>query len=263
MKNFYLIFMMLFSSIAFAGNTDAIEVGSGDILELFVEGSPDLSRQTQVALDGSINIPLLGKVKVEGETTSEIERKLQTMLRDGGFLKKPKVDITLLNSVRNQVTILGKIPAPGKYPINPSTVSIFDLLALSGGVDPMSKVLIVRNSGGLFSRIEVDIEDVLVNGTDEDLSNFDLKLKKNDIVYVKESPVFYTYGETGNKMLPLKDDLTLQQAIVMAGGFSQIADKDDVKIKRKVSKGSYKEIEANLNTIIQEDDVIIVEESLF
>jgi len=263
MKNLLLVIMMLFSSLAFAKDITFAKVGSGDSIEVFVEGSPDLSRQTQVALDGSINIPLLGKVKVEGKTTFQIEDRIQTLLREGGFLRKPKVFVTLLTSARNQVTILGRVAAPGKYPISPNLENIFDLLALSGGVDPMSKVLIVRNSGEQFVRLEVDVEELLINGADNDLNNTDLNLKKDDIVYVKDAPVFYTYGETGNKMLPLKDNLSLQQAIVMAGGFSQIADKDDVKIKRKVSSGKYEEFEAKMNTIIQEDDIIIVDESMF
>lgn len=263
MKNFLFIFMMLFSSLALAQNVNNLKIGSGDAIEIFVDGSPELSLQGQVSLDGSVNIPLLGKVKVDGKTSTQVENEIERMLRAGGFLRKPNVSVTLLLSARNQVTILGKVNAPGKYPIGPNLKNIFDLLALSGGVDPMSKVVIVREKNKQFSRKEVDIEELLMKGSSDDLMDPDLKLKRDDIVYVKEAPVFYTFGETGNTMLPLKEGLLLQQAIVMAGGFTPIADEDAIKIKREVTKGNYKEIDAKLDTIIQENDIIIVDESLF
>jgi len=249
--------------MVYSYNIDNMKIGSGDVLEVFVENSEGLSQQLQVSLDGSINLPLIGKIKVDDVTTTQIENQIEKRLRQGGFFKKPKVSVSLLKSVNNQVTVLGEVASPGKYTITQNLQNIFDLLAVAGGVKPMSKVMVVRNEGGSFSRFEVDIESLIVEGSDEFLLNKKLLLMKGDLIYVKQAPDFYTFGQTGNKMLPLKKGLLLQQAIVMAGGFTQIADEGGVKIKREVSKGKYEVIDVNLNSIIKENDIIIVDESLF
>ncbi|WP_240648658.1 polysaccharide biosynthesis/export family protein [Butyricimonas faecalis] len=62
-----------------------------------------------VATDGTIDFPVLGKIKVEGLSRTELAAKLKEEL--SGYLKNPIVTIQYLNF---KVTVLGEVKAPGE-----------------------------------------------------------------------------------------------------------------------------------------------------
>ena len=66
-----------------------------------------------VATDGTIDFPVLGKIKVEGLSRTELAAKLKEEL--SGYLKNPIVTIQYLNF---KVTVLGEVKAPGSYKVN-------------------------------------------------------------------------------------------------------------------------------------------------
>jgi len=266
MKYFLLSLAVVFSGMSsvWAQNVTSLKIGPGDEIQVLVEGSPELSVQTFLAPDGSVNLPLLGKIFIDEKTSREAEKIIERKLIVGGFLRKPKVMLTILNSVRNQVTILGNVTAPGKYPINTNNETLIDLLALSGGLIAKNDVVIIRNIKNKPERLRINVEDLLLKDKVEMFQKKELFLVKGDVVFVKPTPVFYTFGETGsNSEFVWKDNLILMQALAMAGGLSNIADDDAVKIKRLTANGTYKELDAEMDTLIKENDIIIVKESLF
>lgn len=258
------IFLFLISvSANSAQNVATLKLGAGDVIDVFVAGSPDLSSKLKIALDGSINMPLIGKVQLGGKTSSESEVYIEHSLKERGFLRKPNVEVSIINSVKNEVTILGAVPQPGKYPIGPSNETLIDLLALAGGVGTMNKVVLLRTDKNTVLRYEYDIEDLILNGDAEAFTSGELELIQGDVVYIKKAPVFYTYGEIGAvSVYELKKKLTLMQAISMAGGLTKIADENDINVKRKFGS-EYKSIKVDFDEFILEDDIIVVDESLF
>lgn len=263
MKIILFLTLLLSFSVNASANEETLKLSSGDTLEIFVSGSPELSSQKRVAIDGSINLPLIGRVLVKGLSTNEAEKRIENELKKGNYLRKPQVQLSHVQSVKNVATILGQIPQPGKYPIGESNKNLIDLIAIAGGLTSMHRGVLLRSSNGKRQEYAFNIEELLLSTGASNLGKKEYELQAGDIVFVKKAPVYYTYGEIGIvSAFELQKDLTLMQAISIAGGLSKIADKDDIKIKRK-QKDGYKLINASLDEFIREDDIIVVEESLF
>ncbi len=80
------------------------EVGPGDLLEIRVWNQPELSGEIRVFEDGTIILPIIGKVKVEGKTAEEISEMLSQKLS-----KYISETVKLLNKQNLEDIILGKI----------------------------------------------------------------------------------------------------------------------------------------------------------
>src|SRR3982074_2237416 len=86
----------------------------GDILKITVFKNPDLSVDVRVSESGSISYPLIGSVPVNGLTLPAAERKIGQMLRDGGFVVNPQVNILLTQAFGNLVSVIGEVNTAGR-----------------------------------------------------------------------------------------------------------------------------------------------------
>src|SRR6476646_5219556 len=71
-------------------------LGPGDQIRVQVYQNPDLTVETRVSEQGTINYPLIGAVEIGGTTIGDAEKKIAAALRSGNFLKQPQVNIVLL-----------------------------------------------------------------------------------------------------------------------------------------------------------------------
>ena len=73
-----------------------------DILQVIVYGEPEMSKESvRVSIDGNVNLPLIGNVYVQGLAISDVEKKIESLLRDGYLLRK------LFTSVEASLSITG------------------------------------------------------------------------------------------------------------------------------------------------------------
>ena len=70
-------------------------IGAGDILKISVFKNPDLTLEARVSEVGAISFPLVGLVQVGDLTLPAAERKIAELLKDGGFVVNPQVNILL------------------------------------------------------------------------------------------------------------------------------------------------------------------------
>src|SRR5512147_756786 len=68
-------------------------MGAGDVFTVRVFNEPDLTADYRVDSDGTIDYPLIGKVKVENKRPAQISAEIAFRLRDGQFLRSPQVSI--------------------------------------------------------------------------------------------------------------------------------------------------------------------------
>ena len=130
-----------------------------------------------VSPDGKINFPVLGEVKVEGLTRTEIQKKLEKEIEV--YVKDPIVDVRIVNFT---VTVLGEVGSPGRISVDDGRISMPELLAMSGDITYDGKrenITIIRNENGVTKIGKIDMTE-----TDFFSSNF-FYLKQNDIVYVE------------------------------------------------------------------------------
>ncbi|MEG1054568.1 MAG: polysaccharide biosynthesis/export family protein, partial [Janthinobacterium sp.] len=106
-------FMVFGASVA--GAADVL-LGAGDVVRISVYGSPDLALETRVSEAGEITFPLVGAVAIGGLPVSAAEKKIGGLLESGGYLRKAQVNIIVTTLQSQQVSVLGQVNRPGRYP---------------------------------------------------------------------------------------------------------------------------------------------------
>src|SRR6267154_2215491 len=131
----------------------------GDILKTTVFKNPDLSVDVRVSESGSISYPLIGSVPVSGLTLPAAEKKIAQMLREGGFVVNPQVNILLTQAFGNLVSVIGEVNTAGRYSLDAAGGHLSGMLAAAGGVAQTGGdfVIVTGTRNGKPFRREVDI----------------------------------------------------------------------------------------------------------
>jgi len=104
-------------------------LGPGDQLRVIVFGQQDLSGDFEIDGTGLLSLPLIGKIRVGGNTLAEAESTIIEELKPD-YLKDPHVSLQVLNY--RPFYIIGEVRAPGSYPyVNGMTV--LEAVAIAGG----------------------------------------------------------------------------------------------------------------------------------
>ena len=235
----------------------------GDTIRITVFQVPDLSLETRINEAGAISYPLLGSVSLAGLTVTEAEQRLARGLRDGNFVRQPQVSITLTQARGNQVSVLGQVGRPGRYPLETGEVRLTDMLATAGGIaQGGSDVIVVMGTrNGQPYRAEVDLPAVFSAAGKR---SADVVLQNNDVIWVERVPTIYMYGEVQRPgALRLERNMTVMQALASAGGLTARGTARGLRVSRKDASGAVREIEPAMSDTLRPDDVVFVRESVF
>lgn len=239
-------------------------LGAGDIIRVSVYQNPDLTLDARISEGGGISYPLLGTIKLGGLSVSAAEKKIADGLRDGNFLKQPQVSILVAQVKGNQVSVLGQVNRPGRYPLELSNTRLSEVLALAGGTaansgSDIAVVTGMRNGKPFRTEIDVPMIFSATGGAE------DIVLQNGDTVFVDRAPFVYIYGEVqspGTRVL--QRDMTLMQALASAGGLNLRGTQKGIRVHRRdPASGQVQVITPDLNDKLQKDDVVYVRESLF
>lgn len=237
-------------------------LGPGDVIRVAVYQNPDLSVETRLSENGQITFPLIGAISLDGLTSTGAEQKIAKALRDGNFVLKPQVTVSLVQVRSAQISILGQVAKPGRYPIETVNSKVSEMIAAAGGVTPTGSdvVTLVGTRNGKPVRIEIDLPAILQGGKNE----LDMVVSNNDIIYVDRAPQLYIYGEVQHPgVARLERGMTVLQALAQAGGLTQRGTDRGLRIHRRDASGAIRIIQPNMNDMVERDDVIYVRESLF
>ena len=237
-------------------------LGIGDLVKISVYQNPDLSTEARVSEVGQINFPLIGVVSVGGLTVAVAEKRIEKMLRDGGFVLKPQVTIQTVAIRSSQISILGQVAKPGRFPIEIVGSKVSEMIAAAGGVLPggADVVTLVGNRNSKPVKLDIDLPQILQSGR----ADLDVVVENGDIIYVDRAPTFYMYGEVQRPgQMRIERGMTLRQALAGAGGLSARGTERGIKVHRKDAAGAVTIAEMKMNDPVERDDVIYVRESLF
>jgi polysaccharide export outer membrane protein len=239
-------------------------LGPGDTIRVTVYQNQDLTLETRINENGTISYPLLGSVKVGGLNVNDAEKAIATGLKDGNFVKQPQVSILLMTAAANQVSVLGMVNKPGRYPVIASSNKLSEIMAMAGGIIPGSGSDIVVVSGtrdGQAFRKEVDFTKVFASSGSE----ADFELRNGDTIWVDRAPQVYMYGEVQRPGAQvLMRGTTVLQALANAGGLTLRGTQRGIKVHRRdEATGQVTVIEPGLNDQLKPNDIIYVKESLF
>ncbi len=263
MKKWIIAFVVLAGMATLLSNARAGDnpLGPGDMLHVTVYGNPDLATDARVTAAGTMSFPLIGDVKVGGLSVPMAEHRIASLLEDGKFIKRPQVNIVVTQFASQQISVLGEVQKPGRYPLDhPSTLT--DMLATAGGIaaDGADQITVISVRNGKTFRQEYDLHNMFrKNGAAADVAVW-----SGDIIYVPRAPVFYIYGEVQHPgVFRLEHDMIVAQAIATGGGLTPRGTERGLRIKRRNAKGMLETISAEANTPLLADDVVMVQESLF
>ena len=183
---------------------DVIEIAissiSKDANEYFQKGGSDIDHKYagntyQIARDGTIDLPLVGKMEIGGMTNQDAESLIKEALLT--YLQKPSVNIRLVSF---EITVLGEVKLPGVYAIADGQVNLLEALGYAGDLTIFGKrnnILVIRNSdsGKEYFRVDLNSSDVLNSDR--------FYLRNNDVVYVEPSKGLTSRDDNAYRILPL------------------------------------------------------------
>jgi len=160
-----------------------------------------------------------------------------------------------------QVSVLGQVNHPGKYPLE-STSTVTDLLAMAGGVTlaGSDSLIMTHKQDGKSQEITINIP-ALFQGGNADLNR---QVSDNDVIYVPRAPVFYIYGQVQHPgAFRLEQNMNVMQALSLGGGITPRGTQKGIQIRRRGADGRVTALNASLSDPVLPDDVVYVKESLF
>jgi len=249
-------------------------IGRQDLLEIEVFGVEELDQTVRVADDGSITMPLLGRLAVAGLTKTELENLIARLLSDR-YVRDPQVTVFIKEYESKKVAVSGSVKKPGTFEML-GKKTLLEMISLAGGLDadPGKQIFIFRQvENGSTTRIPVDMNR-LVYEADPALN---LPVVPGDIIYVPaiEKVRIFVSGAVKNPNLyevPRDEPVTVLKAITLAGGTTDRAAEKRVQIMRTDSDGERITLAVNLrkvkrgkaeDPILHKDDIVLVPAAFF
>jgi polysaccharide export outer membrane protein len=272
------------AQIAVKGSRD-YQIGPEDLLEVNIYGQEDMERIIRVNGDGAISLPLIGVVKVAGDTPQKLEKRLQE-LYGSRYLRNPQISVFVKEYRHQRVALTGALKNPGFYEmIGPR--SLLEMLAMAGGLDEKGGdyVHVIRLKGDKPDAKAPKLEDTAQSFAPNSETlvidvrrlakepKLNVQVQQGDVIHVPFAGFAYVLGSVNKPgSVPVKNNLTVSQAVAMAGSpVSALAAPGNISILRLDENGQSQKIPVNLkgvmaqkepDVILKEGDVVYVPESV-
>ena len=230
-------------------------LGLGDSVSVTLVGGRDFDTRTQVSSEGTVVLPLVGKVKAVGLTTDQLEQAIETVLKKGGFYANPVVHVDVTGVASRYATVLGEVGSPGLMPLDRS-YHLSDIVARVGARagEGTGTVVLTRANG---ESKKYTIEE-LATGS----GSGDPLIEPGDKIYVPPvaAEVIFISGQVkAPGTFPLTKNMTIRDAIARGGGLTEMGSERKLKLFRK-------NVQVNglqLDTPLQAGDILQIGERLF
>jgi len=260
-------------------------LGPDDEVSVAVVELPEFSaRSYHVDADGTISLPLIGRIQAAGLTMARFEEELQTKLHSQ--VQNPHVVVSLVETRSVPVSVMGEVNNPGTQQLQGQR-SLFDVLASAGGLkaDAGDTVIITRQpdegpltvpgstrdqaTGRVTAAVRVhdvvDLKDPRAN----------IAVRPHDEIYVGKAKVLYVIGDVkkaGGFPLSGRSTMPALEAVALAEGFAPNAKPSNARILRRddSSANGRVQIPVNLKKImagksrdvpLTADDILYVPDS--
>lgn len=272
--------------------TDTYRLAVGDSISIFVANVPEFTTKNVIMSDGTVSLPVAGSVSLWGMTLTEAAQTVTQRYVKTDVLHKPFIAVQLLASSPLKIALAGAINRPGAYNIpvvDTKLPTITDAIALAGGIGGTAdlkqvKVYRLNPRGGGDQVIEVNLWSLLQSA---DLAQ-DITLRSGDRILLAKAPVKpeeasligsanlspadMQVGILGEVLSPgivkVPPNTSLNQALLLVGGFNKRAQKKTVELIRANPDGSVTRrkypvnwsdpISEKANPILQNKDVVLI-----
>jgi len=199
-----------FQSISRTSQTDEsiqnftpLTIQKSDILSVSVTSlnplaySDSTSRTLGYLVDqeGRIELPLIGKIQVEGLTTSVAGEHIKKSLIP--YLRNPAVNVRMMNF---KISVIGDVLKPDVFKIPNERVTVTEALSMAGDLNITAKrndVLLIREVDGKRQFIPIDLTSSKI------FQSPYYYLKNNDVIYVQPDKTKYATVDNSYRTLSL------------------------------------------------------------
>ncbi len=126
-------------------------LSTSDTLEMSIFREPDLTTRSRIASDGTVQLPLIGDVKVAGMTV-RVAREMIRKRYDADYLVDPQIYLNVIDYAQRKFTVMGQVSRPGTYDFpGGSNLSLLQAVGMAGGFTrtaDRSKVIVRRSVKG-------------------------------------------------------------------------------------------------------------------
>lgn len=255
---------------------NSYQIGPDDVLDIRVFNRPQLSRDA-VRVDGRgmITMPLIQEVNAACKTERGLADEIAT--RYLKYQRNPQVDVFIKEYKSKPVAVIGAVNSPGQFQLQ-RRVRLFELLAFAGGphdragrvvqvIHTMSRSICqpaspsAANTDSAEALEDSPVEQYDLNEMRQGSAQSNPFAQPGDIVTVLEAAQAYVVGNVLRPIaIPLKEPVTISQAIAIAGGTMPDTKTDKVRIIRRESGSGLKtELYVDLKAIEkrQADDIAL------
>ena len=260
-RRFFLLVILVFICLPALG-AETYRVGPGDVLNVDVYDHEDLSSVVRVGGDGTIPMPLIGSVQVNGMSVEEIALVLEKGLGDG-YIIAPHVNVFVKNFEGHKAVILGEVNKPGMVELR-GTTTLLEVISKAGGLTDYAgdtAKITSRNAEDGSGKVQsIDLKALLKQGN----VRANIIIQDGDNIFVEKVGQYYIMGEIHSPgSFLLNEKLTVIDAVNRAGGFTSMAAENDIEIQRMLSGQRTTLKDVDHEEVLMENDVIIVPESFF
>lgn len=252
------------AAVASSETDNRYRIGAGDVLEIRVFNRPQLSRDAvRVEGNGMIRMPLIeGEVRAACLTESELAQEIGRRYLE--YQRNPQVDVFVKEYNSQPVAVIGAVNAPGRFQLQ-RRVRLLELLAFAGGPAERAgrTVQVIHNSPPMLCDLPASHSSTAGSGEVSEVSTYRLNsllqgdlqanpfIRPGDVVTITEAEQVFVVGNVLKpSTIPLKEKITVSQAIAMAGGMLPDTQMERVRIIRQDAGRSNKaEIIVDLKAI--------------
>ncbi len=220
-------------------------LGADDQISIRIVQAPELvDKPVRIGLDGNIDLPFAGRVKAAGLTLEELRKEIVKRFAD--VVLEPEIFLSIEDYRSQPVSIFGSVTTPGVHQIR-GRKTLVEALSMAGGLrqDSGNMVTITRrleygrigirgeteNLETGFRTARVDVGALMEGRNPED----NVFIQPNDVISVPRARMLYVLGEVpkaGGFVLGERDQMSVLEALSLAGGMTNLASPKRAKILR-------------------------------
>jgi len=182
------LFHLLLTSLGLVAGAHAQSAEGGssgiisrlDSVEIRVFREDELTTRGQLSDNGTISMPLIGMVRLEGLTTDQAAAAITRRLADG-YLVRPEVSVSIESRIRRTITVLGQAQRPGVFELPAHRdLTLVEAIGMAGGSTRIAnaKKISLKRDGKVYN---VNLSDI-TKGTGRDIP-----LRDGDVITIPES----------------------------------------------------------------------------
>lgn len=159
-------------------------ISAGDIISINIYPATEFSRDVTVSPDGSIDLPLIGNLRISGLRVSDVEKIVTDKISK--YVANPKVSVSIKMFSSYKVAIIGNVQRSGYYQYW-ENMNVLELIAQAGGLSDYADTKNIK----IYRKVKDEkgnIRDIVIDVSIDDF--FKVKpqkvpvLESGDIVYV-------------------------------------------------------------------------------